>query len=172
MLDEVQMLPVYFLTPILDVLRQLCVYYGVTVVLCTATQPDFESSQSFEGLPNIQELREHFNYAEVAQAFRMIDDTSTPVIVTYKPASDRIENLFDRLRKAGSAHREDLRALQPYIVNLSKYEFDKAKEHCLVTEIIPGVWRWNEQEYDSGKDGKHGQGILLDGMLSADNFLW
>jgi len=378
-LDEVQMLPVYFLTPILDVLRQLCAYYGVTVLLCTATQPDFESRQSFEGLPHIQEiiprpenyfanlkrveyqlpkagetwtweqvaervraeqhilvivntrrdaielltlltstdnteeeedalfhlstrlcgehrkavleevrrrlltkepcrliatqvieagvdvdfplvmraigpldsivqaagranregtmpslgkvivfvpeeghtpkgsylvgtdiakrlladdeanlhdptlyqryfqeyyslpyrdhhgiqeLRKHFNYAEVAQTFHMIDDTSTAVIVTYEPASDKIENLFDRLRKARSVQRDDLRALQPYIVNLSKYEFDKAKEHCLVTEIVPGVWRWNEQKYDSGKDGKHGQGILLDGMLSADNFLW
>ena len=55
-LDEAQMLPVYFLTPILDVLCQLVTYYGVTVVLCTATQPDFESRQGFEGLPDIREI--------------------------------------------------------------------------------------------------------------------
>ncbi len=379
-LDEVQMLPVYFLTPILDVLRQLCAYYRVTVVLCTATQPDFESRQSFEGLPNIreiiaqsqhyftylkrveyqlpkagetwtweqvadrvraeqqvlvivntrrdaaelmtllssdddieeqassalfhlstrlcgahrkavleevrrrllakepcrliatqvieagvdvdfplvmrasgpldsivqaagranregkmpdlgtvivfvpqnghtpkgsyslgkdiaegllksedanlhdpsfyqryfreyysyplrdyygiQELRKSFNYPEVAQAFRMIDDTSTPVIVTYEPAAGKIENLCEQLRKSKDFHRDHLRALQPYVVNLPKYEFDKAKEHCLVTEIFPGVWRWSKGHYDSGKDGKDGIGIILDGTVSADDLFW
>src|SRR6266571_1226106 len=55
-LDEVQMLPVHLLTTILDVLRQLVAYYKVTVVLCTATQPDFESRRGFEGLPDIREI--------------------------------------------------------------------------------------------------------------------
>lgn len=377
-LDEVQMLPVYFLTPILDILRQLCAYYGVTVVLCTATQPDFESRQSFEGLPNIQEiiphpenyfadlkrveyqlpkagetwtweqvaervqaeqhilvivntrrdagdllallasndeeeedalfhlstrlcgehrkavleevrrrllakepcrliatqvieagvdvdfplvmraigpldsivqaagranregtmsslgkvivfvpeeghtpkgsylvgtdiakrlladdeanlhdptlyqryfqeyyslpyrdhhdiqeLREHFNYAEVAQTFRMIDDASTPVIVNYKPATDKIEQLCERLRKKKSPHRDDLRALQPYVVNVPKYEFEKAEKQCLVSEIIPGVYKWSEAHYDSGgEEGKNGIGIILNGILSAENSIW
>ncbi len=38
-LDEAQLLPPAFLQPILDVMRLLTAHYGVTFVLCTATQP-------------------------------------------------------------------------------------------------------------------------------------
>ena len=378
-LDEAQMLPVYFLTPILDVLRQLVAYYGVTVVLCTATQPDFESRQGFEGLPDIreivpeperffaqlrrveyqlpaagetwtweevanrvraeqqilvivntrrdaielidaltpgdsveeendptlfhlstrlcsmhrkavleevrrrlkngepcrliatqvieagvdvdfplvmralgpldsivqaagranregkmphpgkvivfapenghtpkgsylvgidiagrllndggadlhdptlyqryfreyygypyrdrygiQELRKSFDYPEVAQTFHMIEDDSTPVIVRYQPEAATVENLLGTVRNSTHLRREDLRALQPYTVNLLTHEFQKAEKHGLVVEVIPGVWEWHGK-YDSGQDGKHGQGIVLDSVLSGDIYVW
>jgi len=38
-LDEAQLLPPEFLQPILEVMKLLIAYYGVTFVLCTATQP-------------------------------------------------------------------------------------------------------------------------------------
>jgi CRISPR-associated endonuclease/helicase Cas3 len=45
-LDEAQLLPPEFLNPILSVMQDLAVHYGVTFVLCTATQPALEEQQT------------------------------------------------------------------------------------------------------------------------------
>ncbi len=61
-LDEAQQLPPAFLQPILDVLNLLVAHYGVTVVLCTATQPTlastryFDASKNLRGLENVREI--------------------------------------------------------------------------------------------------------------------
>jgi len=61
-LDEAQQLPPEFLQPILDALSLLVKHHGVTVVLCTATQPAlnstdyFDKSKDLRGLENVREI--------------------------------------------------------------------------------------------------------------------
>ncbi|BCL82202.1 hypothetical protein ccbrp13_46670 [Ktedonobacteria bacterium brp13] len=61
------MLPVGLLSTILDVLKQLVDHYGVTVVLCTATQPDFSVTQQFREITRIREI-----VPEPARFFAMV----------------------------------------------------------------------------------------------------
>lgn len=57
LLDEAQTLPVEYLLPVLDALRELTEHYGCTVVLMTATQPALERRDSLpQGLEGIQEI--------------------------------------------------------------------------------------------------------------------
>lgn len=66
-LDEAQLLPPEFLQPILDVLNLLSKYYGVTVVLSTATQPAlatreyFDAKNNMRGLDNVYEIMDDPN---------------------------------------------------------------------------------------------------------------
>ena len=61
-LDEAQQLPAAFLNPILGTLKLLVKHYGLTVVLCTATQPAlartnyFDPSRNVDGLDNVREI--------------------------------------------------------------------------------------------------------------------
>ena len=74
-IDEAQMLPPEFLKPILSVLRGLVTHFGVTVVLCTATQPAFSGfvgsgEARFSGLEGCVEIMDDPN--SLAKDFRRV----------------------------------------------------------------------------------------------------
>jgi CRISPR-associated endonuclease/helicase Cas3 len=57
-LDEVQSLPHQMLVPILDALRTLVDHFGTTVLLASATQPDFWHLSPFRDLPSTEIVAE------------------------------------------------------------------------------------------------------------------
>lgn len=76
-LDEAQLLPPEFLQPILDALHVLVAHFGVTLLLCTATQPTLTSSQRFDPRQNLRGLpaptRIIDNEAELFEQLRRVD---------------------------------------------------------------------------------------------------
>jgi CRISPR-associated endonuclease/helicase Cas3 len=55
--DEVQAIPVEKLSPCMEVIKELSLNYGVSSVLCTATQPAIEYSEQFQsGLQGVREI--------------------------------------------------------------------------------------------------------------------
>lgn len=55
--DEIQAIPVENLKPCLEVIKELSLNYGVTSVLCTATQPAIEYAESFTtGLKDVKPI--------------------------------------------------------------------------------------------------------------------
>lgn len=55
--DEAQLLPMDFLLPCLEALRELTINYGTSVVLCTATQPALHKRPDFpHGIEEIHEI--------------------------------------------------------------------------------------------------------------------
>ena len=89
-LDEAQCLPRPLLLPTLRMIEALCAHYGCSVVLCTATQPAFDSRQLKSGglmlegrelAPAPDELARHLRRAHIRRAGEM-DDTA--LIATLK----------------------------------------------------------------------------------------
>jgi CRISPR-associated endonuclease/helicase Cas3 len=71
-LDEAQMLPVDYLLPCLEALRELSLNYGVSIVLCTATQPALGRREGFAaGLEGVRELMP--DPADLARRLERVD---------------------------------------------------------------------------------------------------
>jgi CRISPR-associated endonuclease/helicase Cas3 len=87
----------------------------------------------------IQAARRGFEFAAVAERYRLIDDDGIPVVVaTWEERREEVENLL-----AGARHRRsraNFRKLAPFQVNLRRYELQKDQGSW--SEEIPGVYVW------------------------------
>lgn len=115
----------------------------------------------------VQEARRLLDYPIVAERFRMIDDDTLPVIVSYAPDAQKIVDLVARLRRAPAHARGIIRQLQPYMVDLRRHDIALAKSQGLAHEIaeMPGIFEWHGQ-YDPA------QGILLDAGIDPGLLFW
>lgn len=87
-LDEAQMMPTEYLKPILTTLKLLAEYFFVTIVVCTATQPVFESRKigniKFDGLKegSSQEIVRNINftYKQLNRVdYKVINNADSPL---------------------------------------------------------------------------------------------
>jgi CRISPR-associated endonuclease/helicase Cas3 len=115
-LDEAQQLPPEFLQPILDALRLLVTHYGVTVVLCTATQPALGTTHFFgnnlRGLDNIRPiiakpdaLFTQLKRVRVHLPADMHTPTPWPVIAAQIAECDSVLAIVNTRKQARELHR-------------------------------------------------------------------
>lgn len=127
-LDEAQQLPPEFLQPILDVLNLLVKHYGVTVVLCTATQPALSSTRYFDadrnlrGLDGVREIIDDPDalYAQLKRVnVELPVDWNTHVSWEFVAQSLQQEDCVLAIVNTRKAARELHRLMPPGTVHLS-----------------------------------------------------
>ena len=93
----------------------------------------------------IQQARQSLDFPAVAEKFRMIDEDTCDVIVSY-PEHDapRIARKVDELERRQLPGREILRELQPYTVSLVRREYERLSSMGFIEPVgsLSSVGRW------------------------------
>lgn len=95
--------------------------------------------------PGVQSLRQRYAFAQVASAFRMIEDRTVTVAVKYRGRNqplDDIDRILADLRHSRGNPREHWRALQPFLVNVRERQMAAFTHDGLAVEVVPGLWEW------------------------------
>jgi CRISPR-associated endonuclease/helicase Cas3 len=114
----------------------------------------------------IQALRAEFNYPDVAQRFRMIDDATESIVVSqYGDVEERtlVRQWIRELREGGAQARRLLRRLQPYLVSVRRREAERYRRQGLIGEVLPNIGEW-QGRYDPVR-GLSGEGLDPDQLV-------
>lgn len=108
-LDEVQALPDRLLVPILSVLRALVENYGSTVLLASATQPDFWSLKRFQGLHCVSVIddpsRMFKALRRVRYEWRVSEDVTLESIAEEAALHEQALTVVNTTKDAATFHR-------------------------------------------------------------------
>lgn len=89
----------------------------------------------------IQPERAGWNFATVAERFRLIDDDSLPVLVPY-PSRNEMDARLAATTSGGANPRALFRTLQPYLVTVRRRVATRYAAQGLLEEVLPGLWHW------------------------------
>jgi len=97
----------------------------------------------------IQALRQDWNFAEVAQRMRLIEEDTEDVIVPYGDANARatVQAAIAELRRQEGSARGALRRLQPYLVSVRTKAAEAYRRQGWIEPVLPesklalGIWR-------------------------------
>lgn len=145
-LDEAQLLPVDFLQPVVDVLRLLVQDYGVSVVLCTATQPALESGSGFDQARGLRS----FAPGEVREII------------------DNVSALYDALRRVRVHRPAGLRPLPDWLALAPQLAAHEAMLAIVSRRAdASDLYKAVRQETDDSQDLWH-----LSGLMCARHRSW
>ncbi|MDX2176514.1 MAG: CRISPR-associated helicase Cas3' [Candidatus Sumerlaeia bacterium] len=88
----------------------------------------------------IQSHRAQFNFATVAEKFKLIEDCFTrPVVVPYDDAMQAVGGLQAAIARGDGGLRNRFRALQPYTISINQNSFDAALKAGALVEVCEGL---------------------------------
>ncbi len=160
-LDEVQSLPPHLLTPLLDGLAALRELYGVTVVLCTATQPAITGQTPF--LQRLGTPRSIVPAEKVQAHFRALRRVTYHVETTpwdWKQVAEKIESVSGSSLTVLNTKRDALAVLRalgdPQARHLSTLLCGEHRR-AVLEEVKTAL----KQEREEKKRGSHGPPVRL-----------
>ncbi len=93
----------------------------------------------------IMEKLQAFDYQSIADDYRLISESTVPVVVF--PEGSEAEALVNQIRQSGQLTRWHWQQLQPYTVSLYQHDFMNARNKGLIEECA-GLYLWRGA-YDS-----------------------
>ena len=93
----------------------------------------------------IQDQRQHYNFEEVARRYRYIADDGLPVVVPYErtlPDGTVLDRALGDLQDKRGNPRDLWRKLQPFLLNIRRWDLEQLERQALVVPVTESLYRW------------------------------